>query len=135
MSLEPLLSAPLAIQVHVYAVVPAFFIGTWQIFLSAKGSPLHRAMGFLYLTLMTVTAVSSLFIRDLMRDGPFLGFSPIHLLVPVTLWGVVGALYYARRADIARHKRAMITTYVGALLIAGVFTFMPGRIMHTIFFG
>lgn len=135
MSLEPLLSAPLAIQVHVYAVVPAFFIGTWQIFVSAKGSPRHRLMGKIYLALMTVTAISSLFIKTIMPDGPFFGFSPIHLLVPVTLWGVVGALYFARRGDILRHKRAMITTYVGALLIAGVFTFMPGRIMHAIFFG
>jgi uncharacterized membrane protein len=135
LNLAPLLSASPAIQVHVYAVVPAFLIGTWQIFFSAKGSRLHRAMGFIYLSLMTVTAISSLFIRDIMRDGPFFGFSPIHLLVPVTLWGVVGALYYARRGDIPQHKQAMITTYVGAILIAGAFTFMPGRIMHAIFFG
>jgi uncharacterized membrane protein len=39
LSLEPLLSAPAAIQFHVYTVVPAFFIGTWQVFFSAKGSP------------------------------------------------------------------------------------------------
>lgn len=135
MNLDPLLSAPLAVQFHVYTVVPAFLIGTWQIFFSAKGSPRHRLMGKIYLALMTVTAISSLFIRTIMPDGPFFGFSPIHLLVPVTLWGVVGALYFARRGDIPRHKRAMITTYVGALLIAGAFTFMPGRIMHAIFFG
>jgi uncharacterized membrane protein len=28
------------------------------------------------------------------------------------------------------HKRAMIGLFLGALVIAGVFTFMPGRIMH-----
>ena len=49
--------------------------------------------------------------------------------------GVVGALYYARRGDIARHKRAMIGTYVGAILIAGAFTLVPGRIMHAVLFG
>jgi uncharacterized membrane protein len=135
LSLEPLLSAPLAIQVHVYAVVPAFLIGTWQIFLSPKGSRPHRLVGYLYLILMTITAISSLFIRTIMPDGPFFGFSPIHLLVPLTLWSVVGALYYARRGDIVRHKRSMISTYVGAILVAGAFTFLPGRIMHAIFFG
>jgi uncharacterized membrane protein len=83
---------------------------------------------------MTVTATSSLFIKTIMPDGPFFGFSPIHLLVPVTLASVVGALYYARRGDIVRHKRAMVTSYVGAILIAGGFTFLPGRIMHAIFF-
>lgn len=135
MTLEPLFSASPAIKVHVFTVLPAFAIGTWQIFFSAKGSPLHRLMGYTYLTLMTVTAISSLFIKTIMPDGPFFGFSPIHLLVPVTLWGVVGALYYARRGEVARHKRAMITTYVGAILVAGLFTLMPGRIMHAVFFG
>jgi uncharacterized membrane protein len=134
-NLSPLLEASFAIQLHVATVVPAFLIGTWQIFFSAKGSPLHRMMGYAYLVLMTVTSISSLFIKTIMPDGPLFGFSPIHLLVPVTLVGVVGALYYARRGDIARHKRAMISTYVGAILIAGAFTFMPGRIMHAIFFG
>jgi uncharacterized membrane protein len=135
MSLEPILSASPAIQLHVYTVVPAFLIGTWQIFFSAKGSRFHRLMGYIYLSLMTITAISSLFIKTIMPQGPLFGFSPIHLLVPVTLWGVAGALYYARRGDITRHKRAMITTYIGAILIAGVFTLMPGRIMHAIFFG
>jgi uncharacterized membrane protein len=134
-NLSPLLEASFAIQLHVATVVPAFLIGTWQIFFSAKGSPLHRMMGYAYLVLMTVTSISSLFIKTIMPHGPLFGFSPIHLLVPVTLAGVVGALYYARRGDIARHKRAMISTYVGAILIAGTFTFMPGRIMHAIFFG
>jgi uncharacterized membrane protein len=135
-NLSPLLEASFAIQLHVATVVPAFLIGTWQIFFSAKGSPLHRMTGYAYLILMTITSISSLFIRSIMPpDGPFFGFSPIHLLVPVTLAGVVGALYYARRGDIPRHKRAMISTYVGAILIAGAFTFMPGRIMHAIFFG
>ena len=135
MTLAPLLAAPLAVKIHVATVLPAFLLGTWQIFFSAKGSPLHRATGYLYLGLMTVTAITTLFIHVVMPDGPFWGFSPIHLLVPVTLWGVVGALYFARRGDIARHKRAMIGTYVGALLIAGAFTLIPGRIMHVVIFG
>jgi len=135
MTLGPLLAAPLAVKIHVATVLPAFLLGTWQIFFSAKGSPLHRATGYLYLGLMTVTAITTLFIHVVMPDGPFWGFSPIHLFVPLTLWGVVGALYFARRGDIARHKRAMIGTYVGALLIAGAFTLAPGRIMHAVIFG
>ena len=135
MTLEPLLAAPLAIKVHVFTVLPAFVIGTWQIFFSAKGSPPHRAIGYLYLGLMTATSITTLFIHLVMPDGPFLGFSPIHLFVPLTLAGVVGALHYARRGDIARHMRVMIGTYVGALLIAGAFTLVPGRIMHAVLFG
>lgn len=135
MTLAPLLAAPAAVKLHVATVLPAFVLGSWQIFFSAKGSPAHRLAGYVYLALMTVTAITSLFIHAVMPDGPFWGFSPIHLFVPLTLSGVVGALYYARRGDIVRHKRVMIGVYVGALLVAGAFTLLPGRIMHRVLFG
>ncbi|MGN6517451.1 MAG: DUF2306 domain-containing protein [Rhizomicrobium sp.] len=135
MTLEPLLHAPLAIKVHVATVVPAFAIGTWQILLSRKGTPLHRAFGYVYLTLMTVTAISALFIHALMPNGPFGGFSPIHLLVLVTLFGVFGALRGAYTHNIAQHKWSMLSVYIGGILIAGTLAFMPGRIMHAVVFG
>ncbi len=135
MNLGPLLHAPLAVQIHVATVLPAFVLGTWQIFFSTKGSPLHRATGYIYLTLMTVTAISTLFIHAINPNGKFFGLSWIHLFVPLTLYGVYGALVTARRHDIKGHKRAMISTYVGALLIAGALAFMPGRIMHQVVFG
>ena len=135
MNLEPLLHAPLAVQVHVATVVPAFMLGTWQIFASAKGATLHRAVGYTYLTLMSITAISTLFIHAINPNGPFFGLSWIHLFVPLTLFGVFGAIATARRHDIRGHRRAMIGVYVGALLIAGGLAFMPGRIMHTVVFG
>ena len=42
---------------------------------------------------------------------------------------------HARRHAIERHRRAMLRLFVGALVIAGVFTFLPGRIMHAVVFG
>jgi uncharacterized membrane protein len=135
MSLAPLLAAPSAVQLHVFTVVPAFFLGTWLIFFSRKGARYHRAAGYLYLTLMTITSVAALFVHTIMPNGPFYGFSPIHLLVPLTLWGVVGALYYARRHNIRAHRRSMLGVYIGGILIAGSFTLVPGRIMHTVLFG
>jgi uncharacterized membrane protein len=134
-TLEPLLNASLPIQIHVATVVPAFVLGTWQIFFSTKGSPLHRATGYTYLTLMAITAVSTLFIHELNPDGPFFGLSWIHLFVPLTLFGVYGALVTARRHDIKGHRRAMVGVYAGALLIAGALSFLPGRIMHQAVFG
>jgi uncharacterized membrane protein len=135
MTLEPLLHAPLAVQIHVATVVPAFFIGTWQIFFSRKGAPFHRALGYVYLALMTVTSIAALFVHQLMPKGPFLGFSPIHLLVPLTLFGVVGALYGAWTHNIPVHRRAMLGVYIGGILIAGSLTLLPGRIMHAVVFG
>jgi uncharacterized membrane protein len=65
MSLDSILEASLAVRIHVATVVPAFFIGTSQKFLSTKGAPLHRAMGFIYLSLMTVTSIAAIFIDEM----------------------------------------------------------------------
>lgn len=134
MTLEPLLRASPAIILHVATVVPAALIGTYLIFVSRKGAPWHRALGYFYLTLMTITAVTTLWIHALMPRGPFFGFSPVHLLIPLTLFGVYGALRSARAHRINRHRAAMLSVYFGGIMIAGGLTFLPGRIMHGIFF-
>jgi len=132
---ELLFAQPLAVEIHVATVLPAFVLGTWQIFFSTKGVLLHRVVGYTYLTLMSITAITTLFIHQINPNGAFFGLSWIHLFVPLTLFGVYGALVTARRHDIRGHRRAMIGVYVGALLIAGGLAFMPGRIMHTVVFG
>src|ERR1700759_2266801 len=101
MNLAPLVHASLAIQIHVATVVPAFLIGTWLIFISRKGERFHRALGYLYLSLMTITSIAALFVHALMPNIPFFGFSPIHLFVPLTLFGVFGAIRGARAHNIA----------------------------------
>jgi len=84
MTLAPLLAAPLAVQIHVATVIPAFLIGLWLIPFSRKGSPLHRAFGALYLVLMTATSIAAIFITA--HVGPTLwGFGLIHILVALTL--------------------------------------------------
>jgi uncharacterized membrane protein len=135
MSLAPLLAAPPAVQLHVATVVPAFFIGTWLIFFSRKGARRHRAAGYVYLTLMTVTAVAALFIHQIPAIDLFYGFGPIHIFSFVTLFGVVGALRGAWTHNIRQHRSAMLGVYIGGILIAGTFAFLPGRIMHAITFG
>ena len=135
MTLDPIWQAPLAVKIHLVTVLPAFVIGTWLIFLSRKGGRVHRGWGFVYLTLITVTAIDTLFVHELSPNSPFFGLSPVHLLVPLTLYGVVGALWGAWTHNIRRHKRAMLNVYIGGMLIAGSLTFLPGRIMHRVFFG
>jgi uncharacterized membrane protein len=49
MKLGLIADAPLVIQIHLATVIPAFFIGTWLIFLSAKGSKPHRLLGAIYM--------------------------------------------------------------------------------------
>jgi uncharacterized membrane protein len=131
MNLGLVAQAPLAVKIHLATVVPAFFIGTWLIFFSTKGARVHRGLGVLYLALMSITAVTTLFIH-IINPGHL---SLIHLFVPLTLVGVTATIIALKRGNIARHKRSMIGLYVGALLIAGAFTFLPGRLMYSVFFG
>lgn len=135
MSLEPLLHAPLAVRIHVVTVVPAAIIGTWLIFFSRKGAPWHRALGYTYLTLMMFTAITTLWVHQLMPNGPFFGLSPIHVLIPLVFFGAYNAIQGARSGNIARHRYAMLSVYIGGILIAGGFTFVRGRIMHAVVFG
>jgi uncharacterized membrane protein len=135
MSLGPLLAAPLAVKLHVFTVIPAFFLGTWLIFLSRKGSPSHRALGCTYLALMTVTAIAALCIHSIPSIDIFHGFGPIHIFSLITLWGVVGALRGVWTHNIRLHRGAMLGVYAGGLLIAGTLAFLPGRIMHAVVFG
>jgi len=129
MHLELLGDQPLAVKIHVATVVPAFVLGTWLLFVSKKGSPIHRATGFAYLTLMTVTATAAIFVQAL-RPGHF---TWIHLFIPPTYYGVFGAIRTIRARDIKGHQRAMWGLYTGALVVAGALTFIPGRLMWQMF--
>ncbi len=138
MTLQPLVEAPLAIQLHVATIVPAFVIGTWLIFFSTKGSPSHRLAGKTYLTLMVLTSLAAIFVRSFsgwsLAVGP-LKLGLIHLFVPLTLHGVWGTLAALRAGDIRRHQASMRGVYFGAIVIAGLLTFAPGRIMYRMFVG
>ena len=131
MNFSLLAAAPLAIQIHLATVLPAFAIGTWLIFGSTKGSTTHRALGITYLALMTVTAASTVFIRSISPGS----LSPVHLFIPLTLYGVFAALWNVRRGNIRGHQTAMLSLYIGGPLIAGSLTLLPGRLMHRVFFG
>ena len=56
------------------------------------------------------------------------------MTLQISLAPLIAALA-ARRGNIAAHRRIMQGIFVGGLVIAGGFTFMPGRIMHSVLFG
>jgi uncharacterized membrane protein len=69
--------------------------------------------------------------------GPqlFNHFGWIHLFTLLTLWTVPTAYFAVRQGKIKTHQRKMVLLYLGALVIAGGFTFVPGRYMYEVFFG
>ncbi len=131
MNLTPLANASLVIQIHTALALSAVAL-TVAIFALRKGSPLHRVMGWAWVLMMGVVALSSFGINELRILGPF---SPIHILSVITLWTLYSSVTAARSHDIKKHKRQMRTLVFGALIVAGAFTFLPGRIMHAVVLG
>ncbi|MET4721499.1 putative membrane protein [Bradyrhizobium japonicum] len=131
MSAAPLLEAAPAIPLHAFAAMAAFVLGLVQ-FAAPKGTLPHRMIGWIWVGLMAVVAASSFWIHQIRLVGPF---SPIHLLSIFTLVMLPLAVWRAHTHRVADHRRIMIMTFVGALVIAGLFTLMPGRIMHRVIFG
>ena len=119
---------------HLATVVPAFAIGTFQL-LGRKGTPSHKLLGKIYMLLMLATAFITLAMPA--QVGPrLLGhFGFIHSFSLLTLYSVPTAYIAARRGNIKAHRAAMIGLFVGGILIAGTFAFMPGRMLHAWLFG
>jgi uncharacterized membrane protein len=131
MTLAPLLAASPAIQMHAFAAMTAFALGIVQ--LSApKGTIPHRMVGWIWVLLMLAVSISAFRIHRIRLWGPW---SPIHLLAIFTLITLPLGVWHAHRHAVERHRWTMISIFVGALMIAGIFTFMPGRIMYSVAFG
>ncbi len=130
MSLRPFFEADPAIQIHQIAALLALITGAvvlWR----RKGNGEHKFWGRVWVALMLVTAVSSIFIHETRMWG---NFSPIHLLTLLVLVNIPLAIWYARQGNIVAHYRMMQGTYIG-LVVAGLLTFLPGRINFAILFG
>ncbi len=134
MTLRPLLDAPLLVQAHVATVVLAFFVGTWLLFFSRKGSPRHRTFGVLFITLMVSTALIALFIHRRMPDSPLFGLSRTHLLIPLVLFAVWRALDGVFNGKMRQHRVWVSGLYFGALVTTGlVNAFEHYGITHAVF--
>eukprot|EP01037_Dinobryon_pediforme_P015059 gene15059-15199_t len=96
-----------------------------------RGTIAHRRLGWIWAVAMMISAVDSLFVHSV-RPGRF---SPIHLLSVLVLVLVPGAVRAARRHDVARHRRTIRALVIGALLVAGFFTFPFGRMLGLWLFG
>ncbi|QOZ53143.1 DUF2306 domain-containing protein [Bradyrhizobium sp. CCBAU 53338] len=131
MSLAPLLDAAPAIPLHAFAAMAAFVLGIVQ-FAAPKGTLPHRTIGWIWVALMALVAVSSFWIHQIRLVGPF---SPIHLLSIFTLVMLPLAVWRAHTHRVVAHRWSMIFIFTGALVVAGLFTLLPGRIMHSVFFG
>jgi uncharacterized membrane protein len=131
MTLEQFFQVSPIILLHTASAVLSLLLGTYQL-LTMKGTAGHRILGYVWCSLMGFVAVSSMWIHSI---DQFMGFSVIHLLSVNVIVGLPLAILAARRGNIARHRMMMKGTYVGGLIVAGIFTLAPGRILGRLLIG
>jgi uncharacterized membrane protein len=131
------------IAVHLTAALTAVVIGPVALWarrghaqpqLSRQHPRLHRAAGYAWVTLMLLTALSALFIRDFQLPN-IAGYTLIHLFVPYTLGGLYLAFSKLLHGNIQGHRKTMIGLYLGACVGAGAFTLLPGRYLGQLVWG
>lgn len=118
------------IGTHIAAAAGALILGI-VVLSSPKGTKRHKLLGRIWVVLMSVVAIGSFSIRDLGEDG---GMSWIHGLSIFTLIAMVYSIYMIRRGNRRAHFSAMIGCFIG-VIVAGLFTLNPNRIIGGFFFG
>jgi uncharacterized membrane protein len=131
MTLSPLLAAALPVQFHVACALVALALGPIAL-LRRRRDRWHRIVGMVWILAMGGAAVSSFLIVEIRMIGPF---SPIHALSVLVLWSLWSALVAIRSGNVAKHRATLRALYVFGLLVPGLFTLLPGRIMHEVVFG
>lgn len=123
---------PPLIWLHLGLIVVALGL-TPVMLLRRKATRSHRVLGYVWVTAMAGTAAISLMFKTggpAGNHGVFSGdVSPIHVLSVVVLVMVPRLVLAARRHDVAAHRRGVRGIVVGAILIAGFFTFPFDRML------
>lgn len=114
---------PAVVWLHLATIVVALVL-TPVLLWRPRGTAAHRQLGYVWSGAMLLTAIDSMFLTG--RTG---GFSPIHILSVATIVLVPVLVVTARRHNVARHRRTVRGMIIGALLIAGFFTFPFNRLL------
>jgi uncharacterized membrane protein len=118
------------VYLHLATVVPAFLIGTYLL-LCRKGTAVHKQLGKIYMLLMLLTASITLLMSAELGPVILNHFGFIHLFSLLVIYSVPAAFVAARKHNVKTHRNNMIGVYVGGILIAGGFAFVPGRLLHS----
>jgi uncharacterized membrane protein len=118
---------------HLLTAFGALLLGLFML-LRRKGTRSHRLLGWTWVALMGSTALASAFIRDYRLPNVF-GYTPIHLFTLTVAVMLPLAIRHVRRGRIGAHRKTMTGLYVGACVIAGVFTLLPGRFLGSLLWG
>jgi uncharacterized membrane protein len=148
MTLAPLLESAGIIQFHTYVALVAVLLGGVQLF-APKGTIPHRTVGWAWVLLMAMIILTGFVTHDILSVGPFspkiccrdlscrLGSTKcgsIHILSVFVLLLLPFAILQARLQNVVRHRQAMMILFA-ILVLGGLGTLLPTRIMHAVAFG
>jgi uncharacterized membrane protein len=117
------MSLPVPLAIHIFSAFSALILGALLLSRRLKGDRVHRIAGWTWVVLMSAVAVSSLWIPGFMK------LSWIHLFTALTLVSLPLGVYRARTHNVKGHRGTMIGLFTGGLVIAGLFTLVPGRLL------
>ena len=115
---------------HLVTILVALAL-TPVMLLRRRGDRLHRRLGWVWSGSLFLTAAITFGIHGI-NSGRL---SLIHILSAWTLIQVPLIVWAAKTHQVARHRAAVRGMIIGALLIAGFFTFMPDRMLGHWLFG
>ena len=125
------------IAIHMSAALSALVLGPlalWARLGRTLHPRVHRAAGYTWISMMLASAVSAVFIRDYALPN-VAGYTPIHLLIPVTLVGLGLAFWAVLKQKYVAHRKAMQSLYWMACVVPGVFTLLPSRLLGKLLWG
>ena len=124
------------IYIHAVLALLAVPLGLY-ILITKKGTNQHRILGRTWAIILVIVSLTAVFIQAISPGQ----YSLIHLLIPWTLGSLIYSVWNIKQFKKTRiekykyaHMYSMIGVYVGALLLAGAFTLMPGRFFHALIF-
>ena len=114
------------IWLHLLAALLALALGAANLLL-AKGTPRHKAFGWVWIIAMLGVTLPSFSIREANAGE----FSWLHGLTVWTLLCMLTAIISIRKGKVRTHAGFMTGTMIGAI-IAGAFALAPGRFISDI---
>jgi uncharacterized membrane protein len=123
MNYIPLLNAGPAVHIHLAATILALALGAYML-IRRKGTVSHRMLGWIWVALMLTAATSSFWITGITGS-----YSPIHILSVVVLISVPAAIFAIRNGRVNTHRRVMQIVFFSGLVLPGLLTLLPGRLL------
>jgi|TARA_B110000879_G_C10721031_1_gene336595 uncharacterized membrane protein len=125
------------IYIHAFFALMAVPLGLY-ILLTKKGTEKHKSLGRIWVAWLVIISLTAIFIQEISPGE----YSFIHFLVPWTIGSLIYSILSIRKfkkTKLQKHKKAhsysMIGVYMGALILAGAFTLLPGRLFYELLFG